>query len=486
MARVVRAACLGGLLQGLILGNPATTLAVASPDYPSAIVVYPYVIVDSATGHDTMIRLSNVHGSPIDVRCFWEDATPTCVDGQDGETCVPEPSACSGTCIGESAFSMFSLRLETRQPLAWSAARGEGAIQSLRDPFVGALRCVAFDEDGTPSDRNVLIGSATIRRQVSGDDSFDDADYGAIGIRAIEGAVDDDEVLVLGGPEPEYEGCPFVSIVNHFFDGAVLFFDGVDANARQVSTRFVLSRCGQDFAAEAQDVDMLVINEFSDRQELTANVAYHEVLELTSVEGKTGPLFAIESQGTLTGQTRLFGESRLLVLGLETYRDEATGKVKAAVLRASSQGESVAAEMFHLDVPVPPTATPTPTLTPTNTPTPEPRDCCAANGARGCDVPACESCVCGIDSPCCASLWDGQCADIAIQECQDDCLCPQSCTGDCDGDGAVRVDEVITSTNVALMRRPMTDCEAIDGDKNGSASVDELVASVENLIEGCR
>lgn len=476
----MRSLFLLGSLYGSILALPLTVFALASLDYPSAILVYPYVMVNSATGHDTTIRLGNTSGSPIDVTCFYEDATPSCVGGQSGESCVPDASACSGTCIGESIFFPFSLPLDTRQPLAWSVADGSASIPSVRDPFLGALRCVAFDGDGTPSDRNVLIGSATIRRSDGGDPP-DDAEYAAIGIRALQGAVDDDDVLVLGGADPEYEGCPNVSIVNHFFDGAILFFDGIDANTRRVSTRFVLSRCGQDFAAEAQDVDLLVTDEFSERLQLTTSVTPHHVLDLASVD----PLFAIESHGTLTGETRLFGESPLLVVGFETYRDEMTRKVGTAAVRAVVQGVTEEAELFRLDVPAPPTATSTPPPTPTSTPTPEPRDCCAANGGRGCDVAACEACVCGIDSPCCDALWDQRCAEIASQECQDRCLCPRACTGDCDGDGVVQVNEVVAGARIALAEQPSEDCENVDANRDGLVQIDELVSSVDNLIEGC-
>ena len=42
-----------------------------------------------------------------------------------------------------------------------------------------------------------------------------------------------------------------------------------------------------------------------------------------------------------------------------------------------------------------------------------PEDCCSANGSPGCDIPACEGLVCGVDPFCCDMLWDDTCSEIA-------------------------------------------------------------------------
>ena len=61
---------------------------------------------------------------------------------------------------------------------------------------------------------------------------------------------------------------------------------------------------------------------------------------------------------------------------------------------------------------------------PCMTPTPTPGgDCCEAHDGTGCDTPACESCVCGIDSACCSILWDATCVLEASDECLDSCPC---------------------------------------------------------------
>jgi hypothetical protein len=48
-------------------------------------------------------------------------------------------------------------------------------------------------------------------------------------------------------------------------------------------------------------------------------------------------------------------------------------------------------------------------------------DCCAANGSPGCDDADCEAIVCGLDSFCCETEWDGICAGSAAVECGDLC-----------------------------------------------------------------
>ncbi len=45
-------------------------------------------------------------------------------------------------------------------------------------------------------------------------------------------------------------------------------------------------------------------------------------------------------------------------------------------------------------------------------------NCCSANGGLGCDDPACEAAVCGIDAFCCETAWDGICAGEAADLCE--------------------------------------------------------------------
>lgn len=60
--------------------------------------------------------------------------------------------------------------------------------------------------------------------------------------------------------------------------------------------------------------------------------------------------------------------------------------------------------------------------TPGPTPTPG-GNCCSVHGGPGCDVAACQACVCGIDAPCCQSGWDATCVSEARAECAESCPC---------------------------------------------------------------
>lgn len=58
--------------------------------------------------------------------------------------------------------------------------------------------------------------------------------------------------------------------------------------------------------------------------------------------------------------------------------------------------------------------------------------CCDAHAGPGCALPACESCVCGIDDFCCDTTWDGLCADAATQACASPCECGAAASACCE------------------------------------------------------
>lgn len=63
-------------------------------------------------------------------------------------------------------------------------------------------------------------------------------------------------------------------------------------------------------------------------------------------------------------------------------------------------------------------------------------------------------------------------------------LRPPACTGDCDGDNSVHVDELIRLVRAALELEPAT-CPAADSDGNTRITVDEIVQSVDRALRGC-
>lgn len=60
------------------------------------------------------------------------------------------------------------------------------------------------------------------------------------------------------------------------------------------------------------------------------------------------------------------------------------------------------------------------------------------------------------------------------------------CVGDCNHDGQVRIDELVTLVNIALDRLAVSACQA--GDRNGDEhiTIDELVMAVTHALLGCQ
>ena len=89
-------------------------------------------------------------------------------------------------------------------------------------------------------------------------------------------------------------------------------------------------------------------------------------------------------------------------------------------------------------------------------------------------------CVAGAVSPFCISLC-GQgngCIDVTGIE------GPVSCVGDCNGDGRVTVDELVSCGDLAL-DIGMLRCLACDADGDGDVTVGDLVTAVNNALNGC-
>jgi hypothetical protein len=62
---------------------------------------------------------------------------------------------------------------------------------------------------------------------------------------------------------------------------------------------------------------------------------------------------------------------------------------------------------------------------------------------------------------------------------------PFACVGDCDANGSVDVDEVVTVVNIALGDMEASACSAGDADHSGTITVDEIIAAVDKGLLGC-
>jgi len=62
---------------------------------------------------------------------------------------------------------------------------------------------------------------------------------------------------------------------------------------------------------------------------------------------------------------------------------------------------------------------------------------------------------------------------------------PPACAGDCDGDGQVAINELVSAVAIALETQPTASCRAVDRDADGAVSIAELIAAVGAALAGC-
>lgn len=59
------------------------------------------------------------------------------------------------------------------------------------------------------------------------------------------------------------------------------------------------------------------------------------------------------------------------------------------------------------------------------------------------------------------------------------------CTGDCNADGAVSIEEIITGVNIGLGSLTLAACPSFDSDGDGAAAITELIEAVFTSLNGC-
>jgi hypothetical protein len=62
---------------------------------------------------------------------------------------------------------------------------------------------------------------------------------------------------------------------------------------------------------------------------------------------------------------------------------------------------------------------------------------------------------------------------------------PSTCAGDCNGDGSVAINELITGVNIALGSAAVSLCPSCDTSGDGSVAINELIAAVSRALNGC-
>jgi hypothetical protein len=334
------------ILGGLFLWAGAARADVAS-DRAAAILVVPKVVFDSSGRFspndkptDTEIQVTNVSNQKVNVRCFYVDAVSHCSNSPSNAcftTLDCQTFGAGGICVPGWVETDFAFTLTPHQPIVWQASLGltslpdgetvvagnSGNIPPVgEDPFFGELKCVEVDDNEAPTDRNDLKGEATIVAADKG--GIDARGYNAVGVEAIQGINDGNDTLILGGSDAEYNGCPNVLILDHFFDDAIEPITG-DA----VKTHLTLVPCSEDFLNQNTfftTVQLLVFNEFEQRFSASRPLNCFHEFELCSLGLQSGQdrpiddddpasqscqrsIFSAFVEGTLTGQTRIRGTS---------------------------------------------------------------------------------------------------------------------------------------------------------------------------------
>jgi hypothetical protein len=76
-----------------------------------------------------------------------------------------------------------------------------------------------------------------------------------------------------------------------------------------------------------------------------------------------------------------------------------------------------------------------------------------------------------------AALWVLQCSPASAQ--------PTLCTGDCNNNGFVTVNELLKGVNIALGTLRLSQCSGFDLNRDGTVTVDEILIAVNNALDGC-
>lgn len=346
------------LLSTAIVLQAFSSTAATTTDEAAAIVTYPLIAVDPASGVDTFVQLVNDDDSPVDVKCFLDDQTRHCLTA--GTRCLsnsdcPLDDPCS---IPASQVIEFDLTLTEEQPISWQAMHGRatlplpansGAIPPVPAlPFHGVLRCLTT-EAGAPSDRNVLRGSATFERYDAEDSTLDRARHNAVGNRAIPGAPNGDTELTLGGPAPEYEGCANAVLMDFLFDHTL-----EPVRGDQILNTLVAVPCAGTLynaapVAGRAILQFLVNNEFEQSFSTSFVMDGQMVRQLSLIDTTqaTRSIFSAGISGTPGGRVRISPlQSGVIAYAIEQHRDVLTDRRASAAVDLATQGERSEADLL--------------------------------------------------------------------------------------------------------------------------------------------
>ena len=126
-------------------------MAATTSDQPAAVVIYPKIVYNTEGPFtDTIIEIANVSSDPVDLHCFYVNATSHCTN-----TGLPCDSGIDcgglGQCIAGWAVTDFSVTLTENQPFFWTAGVGRNRTCAAEAPASAASdRARGLLSEGTP------------------------------------------------------------------------------------------------------------------------------------------------------------------------------------------------------------------------------------------------------------------------------------------------------------------------------------------------
>ncbi len=347
----------------------------------ASVLVFPKVVANGT--RDTLIQITNTSNSMVHAHCFYVNAAPTFPG-------VPPHPVLNPPLWQEIDFDIW---LTKQQPTYWRVSTGRqdnyvqgidppcdfvsgnldcpnsgfdpGAVPPVVEDFIGELKCVETDQTGAPISGNHLKGEATIVTYdvcnpitnlcaVSGStcsvetcgEDFDAAKYNAVGILGNE-FNNGDGVLCLGGesndqcPDPEYNGCPELWILNHLAVGAESPSLGEGSS---VDTSITVVPCSQNFELQNPLLDpgivtlqMLTYNEFEQNISASAQFVCWEDFDLTAINAAFGVLFPGDTyRQTIIRSTN--ASSGVIMVATESHQVEEFGRIGTASFNVHHQG----------------------------------------------------------------------------------------------------------------------------------------------------
>ena len=320
----------------------------------------------------------------------------------------------------------FRIVLKAGQPVAWRA--GVGAAALPRDggavpPAPATPFSGALRCVATDVDGVPAAGDVLIGIATieRGAPTIDAAAYAATGFAATGASADQPDVLVLGGAQAEYAACPAGLALQPFLDGARVGL-GTSLGERETTTRIAIATCSSDPVGGATaTVDLRVTNEFGQSMTHRRALREHLVSDLSNLDT------AVSSQSIFSA----------------AVAGSPTGNVRIVPVGSGSGVLAIALTSF---------------ADPRGGPGPQTAVQPQLLGERTAQ------------------------ADLVALTVP---AAPAACPGDCNGDAAVAINELISGVNIALGAAPLSSCTAVDSGGDGVVAINELIAAVNAALLGC-